>query len=387
MGELNQNFSEETYCVHHFSEVDYQSKGLNTPVEPSSAYKYQENTHNVYPRYFNTINQQVISSKIASLEKTEDAISFSSGMAAISTTLLSLLSSGDHIILYHELYGGTYNLLKEEFYKRNITYSIIREHSKEAFINHVKKNTKLVYFETPTNPLLSIVDIEMITSVAKENNILSIIDNTFASPINQNPIVSGVDLVIHSGTKYLGGHSDLSFGIVAGCKDLINKILNTAINYGGNLNALDCYLIERSLKTLDVRVKRQNENALAIAKYLESNHHIEKVYYPGLPSHPMYEVVKKQMKGYGGMLSFEIKSSSLRKTSEFLDALQIIAKALSLGGVESTICAPSVTSHIKMSKEERLSIGVKDNLLRLSVGIESVEDIIRDIDQALNKCI
>ncbi len=387
MGKSQKSYSEETHCVHHFNNVEINTRGLNTPVEPASAFKYQEGTANTYPRYYNTINQKVICSKIAALEKTEEAIVFSSGMAAIATTMFSFVNAGEHIVFYSELYGGTYNLIFEELDKRKISYSVVEEKTAEAFKKNINRNTKVIYFETPTNPLLSIVDIDIIASVARDNNIVSIIDNTFASPINQNPAEHGIDLVIHSGTKYLGGHSDLSFGAVAGKKDLIGKVLKTAINYGGNLNPLDCYLIERSLKTLDVRVKRQNENALAIANFLQKHDLVETVYYPGLQNHPMHKVAKKQMKGFGGMLSFELTAKSEDKKKAFLDSLEIVAKALSLGGVESNICAPSDTSHIKMSREDRLGIGVSDNLLRLSVGIENTDDLINDLEHALEKTI
>ena len=350
MKKMFNNLAEETHCVHHFEELDIKTLGLNTPIEPSSAFKYTEGLNNIYPRYYNTINQKVISNKIAALEKGEQALLFSSGMAAISTTILSLLSAGDHIIFYSELYGGTYNLIQEELKKRKINYSIVEGRTSEEFIKHIQTNTKLIYFETPTNPLLSIVDIELIVSIAKSQNILSMIDNTFASPVNQNPINFGVDIVVHSGTKYLGGHSDLSFGVVIGKKGLVDTVLKTAINYGANLNPFDCYLIERSLKTLDVRVKRQNENAKVLAEYLDKNELIDQVNYPGLSSHPMHDIAKKQMKGFGGMLSFELKQKGEEKKHIFLNNLSIIEKALSLGGVESTICAPSDTSHIKMTE-------------------------------------
>jgi len=376
--------SRETHCVHNFGNNGNDSMGLNTLIEPSSAFKYSIEDQNIYPRYFNTINQQVICEKIAHLEKAEKAIAFSSGMAAITTALFNYLGKGDHAIFYCELYGGTLNLIKSEFEKRDISYTLVKEKTEDAFSEAIQENTKVVYFETPTNPLLSIVDMHNVAKAAKSKNIVSMIDNTFASPINQNPIEFDIDLVIHSGTKYLGGHSDLSFGIVAGKSMLIDDIQKTAINFGGNLNALDCYLIERSLKTLDVRVKRQNENALKIAKYLQENQMVLQVFYPGLENHPMYDIAKKQMNGFGGMLAFKLNVHEKSKVDEFLNSLCLVTKALSLGGVESTICVPAETSHIKLTAEERIEAGITDNTVRLSIGIESVEDLIEDFEQAFN---
>ena len=381
MGKL----SKETYCVHHLGEVQNNTKGLNTPIEPSSAFKYDIEEQNIYPRYFNTINQQVICDKIAHLENAEKAIAFSSGMAAISTVLFNYLGKGDHGIFYSELYGGTLNLIKSEFEKRDISYTLVNEKTEDAFKKAIQDNTKIIYFETPTNPLLSIVDMDNVANAAKKNGIVSIIDNTFASPINQNPVDFDIDLVIHSGTKYLGGHSDLSFGIVAGKASLVDDIQSTAINLGGNLNALDCYLIERSLKTLDVRVRRQSENAFKLAKYLQENPMVLEVFYPGLSNHPMHDIAKKQMLGFGAMLAFKLDVQEKAKVDDLLNNLRLITKALSLGGVESTICVPAETSHIKLTKEEREEMGITDNIVRLSVGIEKLEDLKEDFEQAFNK--
>ena len=375
--------SKETHCVHFFGDKPYDSQGINTPIEPSSAFKYGDGKNNVYPRYFNTHNQNVVNSKIAALEGGESSLIFSSGMAAITTALFSLLNKGDHAVFYSELYGGTFNLLISEFEKKGIKYSIVNQQNEEEFSKVIRPETKIIYFESPTNPLLSIVDISLIVDIAKKHDIISLIDNTFASPINQNPIAFGVDVVIHSGTKYLGGHSDLCFGAIVSTDKIINKIHKTAINLGGNLNPFDCYLIERSIKTLDVRVKRHNENALAIAQFLHGHDKVKNVFYPGLESHIGFEIAKKQMLGFGGMLSFELTTENQEKIIEFLDTLKLVTKALSLGGVESSICSPALTSHIKMNREERMEIGITDGLLRLSVGIENVEDLKADFENAL----
>ncbi|UZR92295.1 trans-sulfuration enzyme family protein [Chondrinema litorale] len=375
--------AKETQCVHYFGEKPYESQGINTPVEPASAFKYGEGMVNVYPRYFNTYNQKVINSQLASLEGGEDCLIFGSGMAAITTALFSLLNSGDHAVFYNELYGGTFNLLSSEFEKKGISFTLVNKQTKDAFEKAIQSNTKVLYFESPTNPLLSVVDIKLMVDIAKANGLTTLIDNTFASPINQNPIEFGVDIVLHSGTKYLGGHSDLSFGAIVSSNEIIKSIHSTAINLGGSLNPFDCYLIERSIKTLDVRVKRHNENALALAEFLDAHDKVKKVYYPGLVDHDKHEIAKSQMKGFGGMLSFELATQNQEDVNQFVDSLQLVCKALSLGGVESTICSPALTSHIKMTKQEREAIGVTDGLLRLSVGIENINDLKADFENAL----
>ena len=372
--------SKATACVHS-GRVE---QGVNTPIYVSSANRYIGYEENVYPRYFNTDNQQVVADKLCSLENAEKGMVFSSGMAAISTALLGLLNPGDHILFSHEIYGGTFNLLAKEFEKYGIWYTIVESVEVEEFRKRIKPNTKAIYSETPSNPLLTIVDLKAMADLANEHDLITFVDNTFASPINQNPIDLGFDVVLHSGTKYLGGHSDLAFGAVLTSEKLIENVHRTAVNLGGSLNALDCYLIERSLKTLDVRVRRQNENAQIVAEYLLKHPMVKKVFYPGLPSHPNHETAKSQMlAGFGGMLSFELENPSW--TDAFLDSLELIIPSLSLGGVETIICQPSKTSHIKLTQEARDKLGITDGLLRLSVGLESPEEIIADITNAIHK--
>lgn len=357
-------------------------QGANTPIFLSTSNKYIGYEENIYPRYFNTTNQRVIVEKLSALEGAEDGLIFSSGMAAISTTFFSLLKPGDHVILSNEIYGGTHKLVVEEFIKFGIEFDFIIDNSISSYLSKIKSNTKVIYTETPSNPLLSVVDLNEIGVLSKERQIVSIVDNTFASPINQNPIDYGIDVIIHSGTKYLGGHSDLCFGAVITSNQIANKIRNTSFNFGGSLNALDCYLIERSLKTLDLRIKKHNSNAQKVSEFLDSSKQISKVFYPGLPTHPNHDIAKKQSKsGFGGMLSFELRNT--HKTDVFLDNLQLIIPSLSLGGVETIICQPAKTSHIKMHKEERRKLGITDHLLRLSVGVENIEDIIYDLERAL----
>jgi cystathionine beta-lyase len=246
----------ETICTRNFDE-NVSHSGLNTPIYTDSAYKYDSAADVKYPRYFNTSNHKSLAAKISALERTGDSLVFSSGMAAISTTLLTFLKSGDHAIFSSFIYGGTSNFIRKEFEKFGIEVSLVTGNTQSDFTRLIKPNTRLIYFESPANPLLNIFDLEMISEIALKNDLISIIDNTFATPINQTPYLHGIDLILHSGTKYLGGHSDLCFGTVSGSADHIQKIKESALNYGGSLNALDYYLIERSLKTLSVRVKQQ----------------------------------------------------------------------------------------------------------------------------------
>jgi cystathionine beta-lyase/cystathionine gamma-synthase len=368
-----------TRCVHSGTRKDPNTRGINTPVYTSSSFEYLDTPENVYPRYFNTPNQTAVVRKLCELENAEDGLLFSSGMAAISTAMLSFLNNGDHVVLQKDIYGGTHHFVTAEFKRFGIEYTFVSNHTDEIE-RAVQKNTRVIYIETPSNPLLLITDIAATAQIARASNALSIIDNTFATPINQNPLDLGIDIVTHSGTKYLGGHSDLCCGAVLARKELTGKISATAANLGGSLNAMTCYLLERSLKTLGIRVDRQNQNARVIAEYLQKDPRIPQVYYPGLENHPGYAVAKNQMKGFGGMLSFELDG---RDPERFLKNLKVITPALSLGGVETIVCSPATTSHQKITAAERAELGISDGLLRLSVGIEDAEDLIADIDGAL----
>ena len=370
----------DTKCVHSGGGVDTITRGLNTPIFPSSAHEYLDAEDAAYPRYFNTLNQKVIVRKICELEGAEDGVVFSSGMAAISSVLLSFLKSGDHVVLQDEIYGGSHAFVGMFFDRFGISYSFVDTNA-EAIESAIRPETRLIFIETPTNPLLNIIDIRAVSEVAKRNNCITVIDNTFATPIIQNPIEHGIDIVVHSGTKYLGGHSDLSCGAAVTGSGLASKIRNTAVNFGGNLNALTCYLLERSLKTLAIRVRQQTENAFKIAKFLDDQSIFGKVNYPGLPDHPGYLIACDQMNGFGAMLSFEWSDPDL-PVDAFMKKLQLIKPAVSLGGIETTICDPVRTSHAKVSAEVRARQGVTDNLLRLSVGIENIDDLIGDVKQA-----
>ncbi|MDT0607345.1 trans-sulfuration enzyme family protein [Croceitalea rosinachiae] len=372
-----------TICTHVGEVKDEQFKGAVSPIYMASSYAFEDVEVKRYPRYFNTPNQEGLCKKIAALEHTEAALIFSSGMAAISHTLMAFLKAGDHIVFQQTLYGGTYNFAVTQLEKYGISYSFSEGWKAKDLENEIKPNTKVIYIETPSNPLLTITDMNAVSNLAKEKNIVTMIDNTFASPINQNPVDFGIDIVIHSATKYMGGHSDICAGAVAASQEHIDTIWQSSICFGGSLSDQTVWLLERSLKTMALRVKAQNDNAQQMAAFLENNVDIDAVYYPGLKSHEDYNLAMKQMCGFGGMLSFELKEGL--DASAFMKALQLIKPSMSLAGVESTMLSPVLTSHALMSKEDREKQGIKDGLIRFSVGIEEVEDLIMDIEQALAK--
>lgn len=374
----------DTDCVHPLTD-ELDNGAVTSGIQPAVAYRYIDRETLQYPGFYSTYNQQRLGQIICNLEQGAWGMVFSSGMAAISTAILSFLNNGEHIIFSKDLYGGTLKFANDELPKRGIACSFAGD--VESFKKLIRNNTRIIYIETPSNPLLNILPLEEIAAIAKAHQIITIIDNTFASPVNQMPLLHGFDIVVHSGTKYLGGHNDLPYGaLVSNSQDNKDMLFNTAKMYGGSLTPYECYMAERSLKTLSLRIKKQNENALAIAEYLNANAKVEKVYYPGLFSHPQYNIAVKQMNGFGGMLSFELKTG-FEGITVFQQKLKLISPALSLGGVESLICSPAVTSHRYLAKEERYAIGIKDNLLRLSVGIEDARDIIEDIQQAMQQVL
>ena len=370
-----------TICVHTGEVKDEQFKGAVSPLFMATSYAFEGVDVKRYPRYFNTPNQEMLCKKIAALENTEDGLIFSSGMAAISATMFAFLKTGDHVIIQQVIYGGTFNLIVSEFEKYGIEYSFTESDKVADFKSLLKANTKILYIETPSNPLLGITDIDAIASLGKESGIITMIDNTFASPINQNPADFGIDIILHSATKYMGGHSDISAGAIAGSNEHIAQIWKTAINFGGNLSDQTVWLLERSLKTLNLRVKEQTKNAQEMAEYLEHHKNIERVYYPGLNSHPQHDLAKRQMKGFGAMLSFELEEGI--NAMDFQNALKLIKPSMSLAGLESTTVSPAQTTHALLSPQERLDRGIKEGLIRFSVGIEEPKDLIKDIAQAL----
>ena len=371
----------ETLCVHEGQIEDPLYNGAVSPLYMSTAYSYKKG--DMYPRYFNTPNQVGLSKKISSLENAEETLVFGSGMAAISTSLLSFLSSGDHVIFQPDLYGGTRNFAIEHLNTYGIEYSFSKSVDLKDFESQIKDNTKVIYVESPSNPLMKVVDLKGISGLAKDNNIITMIDNTFASPVNQNPIPLGIDIVIHSATKYLGGHSDILAGSVSSSKKNMESVFSVGKSLGGNLSDYTVWLLERSLKTLFVRVAKQNKNANELAHHLQNHDCINKVFYPGLENNIYHNLAKNQMNDYTGMLSFEINKLISREIFE--SNLKLIQPAISLAGVESTINVPYLTSHKWLPKEEKIKQGISENLVRFSVGIEDVNDLKRDLDQALKK--
>lgn len=372
-----------TVCTHTGELKDDAFKGAVSPLYMSTSYAFEDVDLKRYPRYFNTPNQEALSEKIAALEHAEAAMIFGSGMAAISTALLTFLHAGDHVVLQNMIYGGTYNLAIRHFENYGIEYSFTDGLTAQDFEKEIRENTRVIYIETPSNPLLTITDLKAVADLAKKHNLVSMIDNTFASPVNQNPIDFGIDVVIHSATKYMGGHSDICAGAVASTKDNMDKIFQLAIVLGGSLSDYTVWLLERSIKTMAIRVRAQNNNAQQMAQYLQRHEDINQVNYPGLKDHPDHELASKQMHGFGGMMSFELKPGL--DASKFMRALRLIKPSMSLAGIESTVLSPAKTSHSLMPAEERASQGISDGLIRFSLGIEEVEDLIADIEQALEK--
>ena len=380
---MKENRNPNYICVHAGQLKDEIYGGATAPIYTSTAYDYRGSGTNLYPRYFNTPNQVALGKKIAALENSEAGMIFGSGMAAISAVFLAFLKSGDHIILQRAIYGGTSHFVSAEFEKLGIDFTMIEHVDKQSLEASLKSNTKMVYIETPSNPLLEITDLSLVSAFAKANSLITAIDNTFASPINQTPADFGIDIIIHSATKYLGGHSDICAGTVSCSQQHMERIWNTAKNYGGSLSDQTVYLLERSMKTLALRVKKQSRSAKKIAKFLEKHSSIKKVNYPGLKSHPQHQLAKSQMNAYGGMMSFELEDDI--DQSIFLENLEVIFPALSLAGVESTILAPTTTSHSLLSPEERKEQGISDRLLRFSVGIEEARILIADLENAISK--
>ena len=377
----------DTRAIHAGQEPDPTTGAIMTPIYTSSTYVQESpGVHKGYD-YSRSINptRKALEACIADLEGSSYGYAFSSGMAACST-VLEVLNSGDHVIAMDDLYGGTYRLF-EDVRKRSagleFTFSDLSDFS--TVESSIRNNTKMIWVETPTNPLLKIVDLKKIAKFAKENNLISVCDNTFCSPYIQNPLELGFDIVVHSATKYLNGHSDLIGGIVV-CSnnktELADQILYLQNAIGSIMNPFDSFLLLRSLKTLAVRMERHCENAMQIASFLDSHEAIEKVIYPGLQSHQQHDLAKKQMKHYGGMITLILKGG-LDSARLFLERTEIFSLAESLGGVESLIEHPAIMTHASIPPDVREEIGITDGLVRLSVGIESLDDLIQDLEVAL----
>lgn len=335
-----------------------------------------------YIRLNNTPNHAVLHEKLADLENAQAALVTASGMAAISTSLLTVLSTGDHLLIQNTLYGGTHDFAKTDLPSLGIEFDFIDPANAGSWESKLKPNTKAIYVESISNPLMLVGDLEAVVDFGKAHNLVTMIDNTFTSPVNFRPIEIGFDLSFHSCTKYLNGHSDIVAGAVIGNAELVDKIKHRLDHFGGSLDPHACFLLHRGLKTLALRVKHQNKSALEIAKYLEAHPNISNVNYPGLEKHPSYRYASTLFDGYGGMLSFELEGGR-HAVDKLMRLVTIPVIAPSLGGVETLLTVPATTSHAGLSTDELAASGISETLVRMSVGIEATEDIIADMDQAL----
>jgi len=375
----------ETKVIHAGEPRPRIGGAVSLPIFQSAMFEYAGETdyHDLkYIRLNNTPNHTALHEKLAALENAEAALVAGSGMAAISTTLFSVLSKGDHLLVQNCLYGGTHDFITKDLPAFGMTYNFIDGDAPEEWEKYLTPSTKAIYVETMTNPLLQIADLKAVVEFARHCDLVSIIDNTFASPVNFRPPEYGFDLSLHSCTKYLNGHSDIVAGAIIGKADLVNAVKLKLDHFGGTLDPHACSLLHRGVKTLALRVKFQNESALKIARFLNEHSAIDKVNYPGLESHPNFERAKDLFDGFSGMLSFELKNG-LGAADRFISKVKLPVIAPSLGGVETLLTRPTTTSHRGMSAEDREKIGITDSLIRVSVGIESTEDIIDDFENAL----
>lgn len=328
--------------------------------------------------------RDALEKRLAALENAKFGLAFASGLAAEATLLLSLLEKGDHVVAFDDLYGGTRRLFSDVLSNFGLEFTYVDAREPENVEKAIKKNTRMIWLETPTNPLLRMCDIKAISEIGKAHNIITVVDNTFMSPYFQNPLDLGADVALHSTTKYLGGHSDVVGGaIMLSNEELYGKIKFNQNAIGAVPSPFDCFLVLRGIKTLAIRMEKHNCNAQEIAEFLESQPKVKKVHYPGLKSHPQHDLAKKQMSGFGGILSFEL-NANLKGVKAFLKKFKLFALAESLGGVESLIEHPALMTHASIPREEREKIGISDSLIRVSVGIEDLEDLIADFKQALD---
>jgi cystathionine beta-lyase/cystathionine gamma-synthase len=379
----------ETKAVHGAADLEKKNGPLSTPIYQTSTFEVTDNDEQVrvrntdhhYTRYGNPTNT-VAEKTIAELEGMDAALTFASGMGAVTTTMMALLKSGDHVVAQRDIYGGVSKFLSQWLPKMGIETTFVDTNEYEQHERAIRPNTKLLHLESPTNPTLRVVDLKKVAAIARQHKLLSMIDATFGTPINQHPAEYGIDLVMHSGTKYLSGHSDLICGAVVGRHELIERIWETRTTLGNCMDPHASWLLVRGLKTLAVRVARQNESALRVAEFLAEHAKVRSVHYPFLKSHPQYAVARQQMSGGGGMVSFEVEGTGedARRVSE---AMRLFTLATSLGGVESLVSIPVLTSHAMIPAEARARMGVTEQMIRLSVGIENADDLIADLEQAL----
>ncbi len=383
------SFHPETKAVRGASDLDKKNGPMATPIYQTSTFEVADNdeqlrvtpTDHFYTRYGNPTNT-VAERTVAQLEGVDAALTFASGMGAITTTIMALLKSGDHIVAQRDIYGGATKFFTQWLPKMGIETTLVDTTEYEQHARAIRPNTKLLYVESPTNPAVRVVDLKKIASLARQNNLISMIDATFGTPINQRPSEFGIDLIMHSGTKYLAGHSDLICGVVAGGGDLIEKIRSTRTTLGNCMDPHASWMLIRGLKTLAVRVARQNDNALRVAEFLSQHDKARRVHYPFLKNHPQYAIAREQMSGGGGMVSFEVEGTG-DDARRLTESLRLFTLAPSLGGVESLVSIPVLTSHAMIDPEQRKKMGVTEQMIRLSVGIENADDLIADLEHAL----
>ena len=375
----------ETQLIHAGEPRPRIEGSVVMPIFQTAMFEYAGETgyHDLkYIRLNNTPNHRILARKLAALEGAADALVTASGMAAISAALLALLAPGDHLIAQDCLYGGTHDLITKELDKLGIACTFIDTQDPPSWQAALRPSTRVIYVEAMTNPLLEVADLQAVVRLAREHRLVSIIDSTFATPVNFRPLQAGFDLCVHSATKYLNGHSDIVGGALAGSAQLIERITRKLNLLGGSMDPHAAFLLHRGLKTLALRVRYQNESALAIARFLATHPAVARVNYPGLESHPQHARARELFHGFGGMLSFELADGS-QQAGRFLARVTLPAVAPSLGGVETLLTRPATSSHAGLSREERLRLGIRDDLIRMSVGIEATEDLLEDLRQAL----
>jgi len=372
-------FAENTTQVPVFMGVAHAYEDLDEWIDVSLGKK----PGHIYGRNTNP-TVHVFEEKVRLLEGAEAATSAATGMGIISGVLCALLASGDRVVSVKDTYGGTSVMFNEFLPRQGVISSLCDTTDHEAIEKEIEKGCKLLYLETPTNPTIKIIDIARLAKAGHEAGAIVVVDNTFATPINQNPIALGADIVLHSATKFLGGHADVLGGVACGKADLVRKIYHYREINGASLAPMSAYLLLRGMKTLGLRIARQNENAMAIARHLEAHPAIDRVFYPGLESHTGHEIAKRQMDGFGGMMSFTLKGNSFETVRQFLPKLNLAHKAANLGAVETIAGVPATTSHVECTAEERKALGIPESLVRYSVGIEDVKDLIEDLEQALD---
>ena len=383
-----------TRAIHAGEPREKYADSLTTPIIQTSTFTFKNSRdiedftkngkeHFEYGRYGNPTTT-IAERRLANLCSAEDCVVFSSGMSAITTTILSLVKAGDHIVITDDSYKKTLEFCRSHLKQFDIGCTIVPFGDYKLLEKSIKKNTRFIFSESPTNPYLNIFDLVRLKKIAARHNVLTLIDSTFSTPFNQTPLDFGMDIVLHSATKYLAGHNDILAGAVLGSKKLLDKIRELHKSMGGTIDPHCCYLLLRGLKTFPLRVEKQNKTALAVAQFLENHPRVKRVYYPFLQSHPHYDIAKEQLKGGGGVVTFEIKGN-LNSAKAFLDALKLCYIGPSLGGVETLITHPALVSYYDYTRKERYKLGITDTLFRLAVGIEDVEDIIEDLERALKR--